>query len=76
MEQLYTMLPIRRREIVASHYLFGLLVMLMIDLYAAFIVAVGMIARFNPIHDDYHAIIWMVFFATGLVLLQMTLSFP
>ena len=39
LEQLYTMLPIRRREIVASHYLFGLLVMLMIDLYAAFIVA-------------------------------------
>lgn len=75
LEQLYTMLPIRRREIVASLYLFGLLVMLMIDLYAAFIVAVGMIARFNPIHD-YHAIIWMLFFATGLVLLQMTLSFP
>ncbi|EPC73677.1 hypothetical protein Lpp41_06480, partial [Lacticaseibacillus paracasei subsp. paracasei Lpp41] len=46
-----------------------------LDLYAAFIVAVGMIARFNPIHD-YHAIIWMLFFATGLVLLQMTLSFP
>lgn len=75
LEQLYTMLPVRRREIVSSHYLFGILVMLLIDLYAAIIIGVGRIARFNPIHDP-HAISWMMFFATGLVLLQITLSFP
>lgn len=75
LEKLYAMLPIRRHTIVASHYLFGLIVTILIDGLAMLIIGVGTIARFNPVRDAQS--FWgILLFGTGLVLFQIMLSFP
>ncbi|WP_045628565.1 ABC-2 transporter permease, partial [Lacticaseibacillus paracasei] len=68
-------LPIQRHTIVASHYLFGLIVTILIDGIAMLIIGVGTIARFNPVRDAQS--FWgILLFGTGLVLFQIMLSFP
>ncbi|BAN75114.1 conserved hypothetical protein [Lacticaseibacillus casei DSM 20011 = JCM 1134 = ATCC 393] len=75
LEKLYAMLPIQRHTIVASHYLFGLIVTILIDGIAMLIIGVGTIARFNPVRDAQS--FWgILLFGTGLVLFQIMLSFP
>lgn len=75
LEKLYAMLPIHRHMIVASHYLFGIIVAIFVDGLAMLIIGIGTIARFNPVHDT-QSFWWMLLFGTGLVFSQITLSFP
>ncbi len=52
MENLYTMLPVRRTTIVAGHYLFGLMTVGLIDACSMLIIGLGWMARVNPIRDS------------------------
>ncbi|KMO47062.1 ABC-2 transporter permease [Lacticaseibacillus rhamnosus] len=75
LEKLYSMLPVRRSTIVASHYIFGLIVAVIIDLFSLLIIGVGMVARNNPIHDPLSSS-WILIFGAGLVFFQLIFSFP
>lgn len=75
MENLYTMLPVRRTTIVAGHYLFGLMTVGLIDACSMLIIGLGWMARVNPIRDS-QAFGWMLCFGTALMLFQIILSFP
>lgn len=75
LEKVYTMLPVRRQTIVASHYLFGLIMMVLIDLSNILTIGIGLFARSNPVRD-LQDVWWLMLIGTAFIILQITLSFP
>lgn len=69
------MLPVRRQTIVASHYLFGLIMMVLIDLSNILTIGIGLFARSNPVRD-LQDVWWLMLIGTAFIILQITLSFP